>query len=188
MSIDFKNIEVPVNNQYLKPGMYNVKVTNVVLQTPDNKTPYLEIEFTSSMGTMKEKFYLKGKDEEKTKSLLGRLQSLHMSWFDKPLEKPFENYEGVQKYFHKALTTFTKERAILVEGEQASNGKVYVKLPFKNFVLPNLVEQMAFVEGSAQYVQNVKMNTYAPALSNSDETMLPSEKPDNEDESEDLPF
>lgn len=194
---DFGNTSVPKNGSYLQPGQYRLFISKAEFVKPTEtkndgtpKTPYVEVTFEGDAGQMSEKFYV-------TPKAIDRLQYLHFAWFDKKLEKVFENADQVGTYFQKVLPMKGKEivKSMTVGGKQGSDGKIYASLSYSGFVLP---DEMNIIEGpfepnSLNYLNNVKMNVPSAVASASDDAMLPDtdmpvHKDGGADYSDDLPF
>lgn len=187
---DFGKVEAPINKGFLQPGQYSLSVRGAEFVKPKEKkedgslkTPYLDITFGCDLGEIKERFFI-------TPKTLGRLQYLFLGWFDKRNEKAFESADGVGMFYQKVFND-DKAKAIvkkvLIAGEQQPNGKVYAKLPYSNYVLPddmNVVEG-SFTSGSNEYIQNVRLSATNIA---SDNVMLPSNSKVEDDSYDSLPF
>ena len=150
MGFNFKDVEVPVEITFVRPGFWKLAPTKAELIKKENKVPYLEITFEGEAGKMKDKFYLSEK-------AISRLQYLHIELYEKRLEKSFENDHDLEAYFN---TLFSKKRILLnlvVGGEETTDGKLYTSLPYAGFVSsdPNYKEG-AFEKNTTEYNNVVK--------------------------------
>lgn len=131
---DFSTVTEPSTSEYVnKPGYYTAKITNTTYTDPDdpNKNPYINVTFETKHGKIEEKFYI-------TAKALHRLKTLFNGVFQKELDKTFNNALEVGNFF---IAMFKKEREVLIKviGERNTDtGKVYHKLPFFNFIEPDL--------------------------------------------------
>ena len=186
---DFANVDAPKGGGYLQPGHYYLTITKSEFIKPTGtkpdgsaKTPYLEVTFEGATGSMIEKFFV-------TPKSIDRLQYLHLSWFDKKLDKLFDSAEGVGAYFAKVLTMKPIKKAVCVGGKQGTDGKIYAGLGYSNFVLPDdmNIEEGPFDPNSLNYKNNVKMMP-ANASMTTNNVMLPSNSVPDNDPLNDLPF
>lgn len=184
---DFSKVDAPVQLEYLKPGTYVLSVSQVDLEKPENKTPYLNITFSGKDGMLKQKFYL-------TPKAFPALQYLHEGLFGKPLTKAFDNLEQIHAYFQKALTAKKIEKVFLVGGQEADNGRVYAELPYGRFLLKEGTpyEEGAYEEGSARWKDVVRKNKLSTTTNlGTDDTILPSDIAQDQvkgDGEEDMPW
>lgn len=166
MSLNFKNVDMPKDMpEYVQPGFWTLAPISAEL-IATGKTPYAKITFESDKGKLVEKFYL-------TEKSLPRLQYLHFALYGKRIEKDFTNDEFVT-YLN---TLFNKKNIPLnlkVGGEIGTDGKVYSRLVFNNFVIDaDNFEEGAFTEGSARYNEVVKKSTYNGNSPQTDDVVLP---------------
>lgn len=149
----FKDVQIPVENSYVKPGFYKMAPTKAELIEKEGKTPYLNITFEGNKGKLSDKFYLSEK-------AIARLQYLHVGLYDKRLEKDFNSDKDLATYFN---TLFEKKSITvnLVVGGEESNGKTYASLPYTGFIMSEdePFEEGPFEPGTARYNQVVKRNT-----------------------------
>lgn len=165
----FKNVEVPVENTYVKPGFYKMAPTKAELVVKEGKTPYLNITFEGTKGKLNDKFYLSEK-------AIARLQYLHVGLYDKRLEKDFATDADLATYFN---TLFEKKSVPLnlVVGGEESGGKVYASLPYTGFIMnDDAFEEGPLEPGTARYNAVVKVST-APtgnsAIVSADDSKMP---------------
>ena len=157
-SFDFTSVEAAAELSYLKPGVYEMKITDVKLGKYEQKgTPYLGIEFTTVEDGLKFTEKMTYSSEEATKVFMSRLQYLHEAWSGAKLNKVFKSIDEIEAYFKKAFVNpKAGKRRILIGGEQNGN-KVYARLPFTNFIVgeDSDLENGEFEEGSPLYKQYV---------------------------------
>jgi hypothetical protein len=170
--IDFSQIEPAQEVKFLEPGMYRLKVDkdNIKVETPANKTPFLQVRFVGENGaSLTEKFFL-------TPKAMPRFAYLHEAWFGKKLTEKFTSMVDVGKYFLAALTSKIVTRPMITGGKQTADGKFYSGLPYTGFIVAdeNLFEEGAFEKDSARYKQVVQVEKPNLALMNSDAAILPS--------------
>jgi hypothetical protein len=170
-AIDFGSVNAASSTEYLEPGMYRLKVDKegTKLVTPEGKTPYLNVRFTSENGaSLNEKFFL-------TAKALPRLQYLHEAWFNKRLDKKFTSMLDVGKYFQAALTAKIVTRAMITGGKITTDGKFYSGLPYTGFVLvdESQFEEGAFDKDSARYKAAVSYDKPNPAVAGTSSAVLP---------------
>jgi hypothetical protein len=179
---DFSKIDSPVSKSYLTPGIYKLYVSDVELVEKEGKTSYLNITFQNENGSVKQKFYLSEK-------ALSNLQYLHEGFFNKRIEKVFENNKQVEAYFKKALLTKKIEKDFIVGGQIAQDGKVYTELPFGNFLVKDGVDYDLgeFEEDGHMYRKFVKKQSVSKSVASSDDVILsnPITDVDSSDDNED---
>lgn len=167
---DFSQVAPATSSGYLEPGMYTVTPTEVKLEKPSGKNPYLSVTFSTKGGNIvRENFYL-------TPKAMGRLQYLHEAWFSRKLEKAFKTVDEIAAYFNKALLHKSAGyKSVIVGGTISNNGKVYGNLPYTNFLVPEGVafEEGAFDVDSANYKNYVKKSNLTNAATMSDDSILP---------------
>lgn len=181
---DFSKVSAATQTEYLKPGFYNLSISDVKFEKKEGATPYLTVTFTDkNANIVKEKFFL-------TVKAMPRLQYLHESWFSKKLEKAFSSIDECAAYFEKALTSKKINKNVIVGGTINEAGKLYAGLPFTNFILPEdaRFEEGAFDEDSANYKTYVKKSTPNSLLANTSDTLLPDTSTDSSDNDEDMPW
>lgn len=182
---DFKNAQVPTNDNFLNPGVYSLTAVSAEGGVSPNKgTEYVEVTFTGKQGTLKEKFFL-------TEKAIGRLKYLHQAIYDKDLDRVFNKAEEIVAYFDKLFKAKGVEKQYIVGGKESPDGRVFANLPFGGFVVP---EEITMQEGPfdrtgpmwAQYVQRA---TISKAVASTDDVMLPSSGSTSvNDDMSDLPF
>lgn len=193
--INFNEVPSAANAEFVRPGVYEFRVKSASFEKPEgkkkdgtDKSTFVRVVFenVSNGATFNESFYI-------TPGALPRLQYLHEAWFDKKLDKSFENYEQVGAYFEKVFNAEGSkkfQRFMLIGGEEQSDGRVYAKIGYAGFVIPESKSPVAqtFEPGSAEYIMNVKKNADAPILANNDNSMLPSSVTPSSNSEDDLPF
>lgn len=183
-NFDFSKVESVKETKYLKPGTYLLSVSEVKLEQPDNKTPYLNITFSGKEGLVKQKFYLSPKS-------FPNLQYLHENVFGKPLTKAFENVEQVAAYFEKALTLKKVEKPFIVGAQLSSNGKLYSELPYGRFIIKDGVDYTVgeYEVGSPRYNEVVrKADSTGSASLSTDSAIIPDEAGEIVDTGDDMPW
>jgi hypothetical protein len=159
-TFNFGNAEAAAELEFLKPGVYAMKISEVKLGVfPQKKTGYLGITFTNEDGqSYTEK--LSYASEKAVEVFMSRLQYLHEAWTNKKLDKVFKSIEEVESYFGKAFVNpKAGTRNVIIGGE--TNGKVtYASLPFTNFIVPkdSDLELGEFEEGDANWKKYVKVS------------------------------
>lgn len=161
MSFNFKGVESAKAGNYLKPGYYRTRVSEVEAgEFEQSGIPYMAVTFQTQDGlSITEKFTLKTKDPKSKFNPLSRLQYLHEAWLGTELDADFKSVEAVAEYFKKALVNKKAGvKTIVVGGE--INGKVtYGRIPLTDFVINEDVELGAFDEDSEEWKQFVKKST-----------------------------
>ena len=175
---DFNGVSAPESKNYLKPGIYELKVTSAKYDAPEGKTPSLKVTFSGDEGSMTHSFWL-------TTKALDRLVYLHEQWFGKPIAKAFPDANAVGLYFEKAFASMKNvSKKVLVSGKEGIDGKVYADLGYANFVLGDEAPTGEFPEGSTQYNNNLKRNKDAGALATSGAIVSGG----STDDDDDMPF
>ena len=163
MAYNFGNTKAATANKYLNPGIYKLKVTDVIKDKFSQKgTAYLGIKFENEDGlSFVEKFSF-GSDKS-AEVALTRLQYIHLGFFGKECAKEFSNLDEIVAYFKKALTEGKKTivKTITVGGND--NGKnVFACLPYAGFILEGDDAENAelgeFDLGSKEYIKVVTKN------------------------------
>ena len=170
MAFKFSNTKAATANQYLNPGIYKLKVTEVTKDKFSQKgTPYLGIKFENEEGlSFVEKFSF-GSDKS-AEVALSRLQYIHVGFFGKECVKDFSNLDEVVTYFRKALLEGKKTivKTIIVGGNE-SGSNVFACLPYAGFILEGEDAENAelgeFDPGSKEYKKVVKKNTQVSEVS-----------------------
>jgi hypothetical protein len=170
--IDLGTMEAASVSEYLKPGMYRLKVDaeGTKVYTPEGKTAYLAIKFVSEKyGSLTEKFFL-------TSKAIPRLLHLHEAWFGKKCVYKASSYKDIGDYFKQALTAKIVTRPMMTGGKITADGKFYAGLPYTGFVIADegQFEEGVFEEDSARYKQVVKIEKVNPLVAASNDTILPS--------------
>jgi len=167
MSFNFNGAKAATANNYVNPGIYKVKVTNVELGKFENKgTEYVGITFETEDGaSFTEKFSFGS--EKAVETSISRLQYLHEAWFTKPLAKDFDSLNEVASYFKKALTGKTIIKTIIVGGNKSAQGTVFASLPYAGFVIEDTddVEYGEFDPKSPEYKKYVRVNNTTSEVS-----------------------
>lgn len=163
--LDFSGVDSAEGNggNWLRPGVYNVKPSDVELVEKEGVKPRLKISFTPtsdeySDAVLSESFFLSEK-------ALPRLQYLHEKYLGFKLENKAITLKQLEEYFKKKLLVKPKTITIKVDGEQTGD-KVYARLPFTDFIIEENVEEGAFEEDSAEYKKAVKKGRNASTGSN----------------------
>lgn len=156
-TFDFSKAEAAKEVSYLKPGVYQMKITEVKLDKFPKGSPFLGITFETADGLkLTEKMGFS--TEKALEVFISRLQYLHEAWTGKKLDKVLKSVEEVEAYFKKTFVNpKAGTRAIIVGGEV--NGKnVYGALPFTNFIVgeDSNLEEGEFAEGSDEWKKYVK--------------------------------
>lgn len=168
-TLDFSAVEAAESNtgNYLKPGIYRAKPTEVELVERDGGTSAIKVTFEGVTepyegAVVEEKFFLSQK-------ALPRLQYLHEKYLGFKLENKAITYQKLTDYLAQKLLTKPKSILLSVGGREGKDGKVYGQLPFTDFILDAdaNVEEGAYEEGSAQYNKSIKKNNNPSTMSNS---------------------
>lgn len=161
-SFDFNGVEAAKLGNYLKPGRYKVRVSDVETGVhKQSQIPYMAVTFTTQdKKQFTEKFNLGAKAGSKsTYNPLSRLQYLHEAWLGEPLNAKFNSLQAVADYFKKALVSKKAGvKVILLKGEKV--GKVvYGRLDFTNFLVTDEDAELGeFAVGSDEYKANVEIS------------------------------
>lgn len=156
MGYSFSKTKPATANEYLTPGIYRLKVTEVAVGKFDKGTPYIGFKFENEDGvSFTEKFQF-GSDKG-TEVSVSRLQYLHEGFFGKICKKDFSSIEEIAEYFSKYLTTKPITKTIVVGGNENKN-TVFACLPYAGFILADDadVELGAFEPGSKEYKKVVR--------------------------------
>lgn len=155
MAINFKEVGMPEETvKYVKPGFWKMAPVKAELTEKEGSTPYLTITFEGKAGKLTDKFWLSNKAAK-------RLNYLHNALYSKVLEKTFDTSEQVMEYFNTLFTRKIVPLNLKVGGEIATNGNIYAKLPYMDFVIADSeFEEGPLEEGSARYKELVKESTY----------------------------
>lgn len=162
MAFNFGAVEAAKENNFLKPGVYSMKVSEVKLDKfPKGKT-YLGITLSTEDGlTLTDKLGFDWADEsaKQNQVFISRMQYLHEAWVGKKCEKTFKKPEEIEEYYRK---TFVNPKAgvrnIIVGGEVSQDGKTYAALPFTKFIVEkgDKIELGEFEEGDDNWKKYVK--------------------------------
>lgn len=146
MAFSFKDVEIPQSNQeYVVPGFWKLAPIKAELVEKEDRTPYMAVTFEGERGKMVEKFWLSEK-------AMGRLQYLHAGLYNKKLEKEFKTAAEVVAYFNKLFESKRIEVPLVIGGTRNSAGRVYVNLPYSDFIINDeRFEEGPFEEGSSRY-------------------------------------
>ncbi len=159
-TFDFSTAEAAKETSYLKPGVYEMKVTEVKLDKFPKGADYLGITFETEDGL---KFTEKmGFSSDKAKEVfLSRLQYLHLGWFNKKLDKVFKTPKEIEAYFAKYLTGPKAGARKIIIGGEISGKNIYGSLPFTNFIVPDDadLELGEFTEGDENWKKYVKKSS-----------------------------
>lgn len=191
-NFDFSTVEAAVSAEFMVPGYWNVKITDVAFidKKDDGSaiTPRVKITFAGKGGQFSDNFFI-------TPKAMPRLQYLHEQWIGKKLEKVFENATGVYAYFEKLFKSPQAQKIskMIIVGGETVGDKTYARLPYTGFVLPdegNFKEE-AFEVGSNLWKNHVTVKTNASTATN--DVMLPgNDAPPSgnspKEEESDLPF
>lgn len=195
---NFENVEVPSGEQrktYLKPGMYELKLTNVegFVTNPSDpkKTPThgMEFEFTCTSTNMEYdnsiiscRFYI-------TEKAMPRLQYLHNGLFDKPISRTFTNESEIVTYFKSLVPHSTLVK--MITGGKNVNGKLYTDLPYMNFFASDGPESN-WIEGefplNGSLFQKVMTSTVKTIPLNDSEMDTSPNNPFSDSDDSDNPF
>ena len=190
--IDFKNAKKATEASYLTPGVYKMKVIDAKFEKPEGKSMFVELTFEriSDGAKMKQKFYISEKE-----GTIGRLKYLHEDWTGKALEKGFNSLEEVGAYFEKLFNSEPCKKItqfVKVGGSEDATGKVWANLGFAGFIITadKNPEEMTFEVGDANWIMNVKKDTNAAKVANTNDAMIPDAAPFGTTTSNDsdLPF
>lgn len=161
MAYNFGKTKAATANQYLNPGIYKLKVSEVAKgEFSNKKTDYLGIKFENEDGlSFVEKFSF-GTDKS-AEVAVSRLQYIHLGFFGKECTKEFTSLDEIVAYFKKALTEGKKTivKTIVVGGNESGNN-VFACLPYAGFILEddNDAELGEFDPSSKEYKKVVKKN------------------------------
>lgn len=182
MSFKFSETESAKASNYLRPGVYAVKITNVEAGKAKSGTPFIEFTFEAESGSnVKEKFMV-------TTNAIARLQYLHEYWSGKKLDKDFKSEAEVIKYFvEKFSSPKVPGRTIIVGGER--NGKVvYANLPYTGFIVTaddNDLEEGEFEKDGDLYNKYVRDTNRTTAASGKKQGILNDDDDDSNDDDDD---
>lgn len=179
---DFNGVKAPETKGFLKPGIYDLRISNTSFESPEGKTPYIEVTFTGDSGQMKQKFFI-------TPKAMNRLVYLHEGLFAQPITKAFPNAEAVGAYFTKLLNTKQPTKRVLVGGQEGTDGRVYASLGYSDFIVDEATPTQVFEEGSSQWTSNVKRSENRAMVKDNDNAILPGSTTSNSaSNNDDLPF
>lgn len=197
---DFRNVDVPVASNYLRPGYYFLNVKKATFVKPEGtnslgkaKTPYLEVEFGGPKGSLTEKFYI-------TVGAMPRLQYLHRSLVGKDCDKTLPNAGAVGIYYEKVVNDDrikAKTFAMTVGGKEGTDMKIYASLPYSNFIVDvelakkSGFEEREFAEGSSEWNMFLQKNKNPNPSVGNNSTILPDLGPSSSnvpDPIDDMPF
>ena len=152
MGINFKEVGLPVEESYVKPGFWRMAPVDAKLTEKSGSTPFLTITFEGKAGKLSDKFYLSDKASSK-------LQYLHFGLYNKMLEKDFNTLEMLEDYFNKLFKNKRVELNLVVGGQIGSNGKIYSSLPFSKFIVSEEdFKEGAFEKDSEEFKEFVKIS------------------------------
>lgn len=174
MAYNFGKTKAATANQYLNPGIYKLKVTDVTKDKFPKGSPYVGIKFENEDGlSFVEKFGF-GSDKASEVST-SRLQYIHLGFFGKECDKEFKSLDDLATYFGKALTGGKKTivKTIVVGGNESGNN-VFACLPYAGFILEddNDAELGEFDPGSKEYKKVVKKNTTVSEVADKENGLL----------------
>ena len=191
--IDFKSAKKAKEASYLTPGIYKMKVVDAKFEKPEGKSMFVELTFEriSDGVKFKQKFYISEKE-----GTISRLKTLHEDWTGKDLEKGFNTLEEVGAYFEKLFNSEQCKKIsqfVKVSGIEDVDGKVWANLGFAGFIVTadKNPEEMTFEVGDANWILNVKKDTNAAKVANTNDAMIPESAPfgtTTSSDSDDLPF
>lgn len=183
--IDFTGVAPAEGNalggKYLKPGMYWLTPTEATYLTSSKKgTPGMEVTFKCTSKNdaydgkiAKCKFWL-------TANNMPRINYLHQSFYGKLIEKKFNSWEELVKYFQAIFESpkgQTIKKPTVVAGSLSDDGtKLYSDMPYSGY----LVAEQDFEEGEFaingelfKSVMTSKTKIYNPDKPSSDGDFLP---------------
>lgn len=153
---DFSKTESATESSYLKPGVYNVKITKGEFgKSKEKETPFVAFTFSTEEGpSVVEKFMI-------TEKAISRLQYLHEAWVGKKLEKNFKSEKEVADYFIKIFTSPKAGSRKIVVGGETTGKNVYASIPYANFIVgdDSDLELGPFEEDSEEWKKYVKKST-----------------------------
>lgn len=166
--LNFNEVEATAASAYFNPGQYTVTPTEVKLvEVGDQKTKAIAVKFEHEDGRVhEEKFFLQGKDRDKTRTVLGRLQYLHEKLYGMGIKAEFTSYEQATQYFHDALLK-KKHKINVVIGGKEKDGTIYSAFPFGGFIYDGekAFEEKEYEASSPEYKRIVSVEKGAPAPS-----------------------
>lgn len=164
MAMNFGKAEAAKENNFLKPGVYSMKISEVKLDKfPKGKT-YLGFTFITEEGlTLTEKmgFDWDNESAKQNEIFMSRLQYLHEAWTGKKCEKVFKKASEIETYFKAAFVNPKAGVRNIIVGGEVSGGKTYAALPFTAFILDkdSDLEAGEFEEGDDNWKKYVKKST-----------------------------
>jgi hypothetical protein len=144
-ALNFDGIDAAASKSLTEPGTIDVfKISGVEFaDSKTKKTPYMRITFENKDSNFSHSFFLVGKDADKTKKMLSRIQLLMVSVNGEEGKlKGNVTEEGIKK------ALLNKEVALKVLGEVSSNGKGYPTLGFSAFAKKK--EEVDFLSFTSQ--------------------------------------
>lgn len=181
-NFNFKETESAKEISYLKPGVYDMKVTDVKIDKFPKGQPYLGITLQNEEGlSFTEKM---GYSSDKAREVfMARLQYFHEAWTNKKLDKVFKSVEEVESYFKKCFVNpKAGTRKVIIGGDL--NGKnVYASLPFTNFILneDSDLELGEFEENGASWKKYVKTSNRKSEAAGKKNGILNEDENDNDE-------
>jgi hypothetical protein len=162
-TFNFSGVEAAKAGNYLKPGYYRVRITDVKEGSFEKSgIPYTEITFQTKEGlAISEKFVLKSKEPNAKFNPLSRLVYLHETWLGEKVDADFKTPGDVAKYFKKVMVGKEAGVKTIVVGGEQSGKIVYGRIPLTEFVIIKTDDIIlgAFEEGSEEWKQYVKKST-----------------------------
>jgi hypothetical protein len=163
---DFTGVDSAASKPLTKPGTIGVfKIQKVEFKGSKNKgTPTMEVQFENEDSSFTDRFFLKGSDDDKTKKMLGRIQSLFESIYG-----PDGKLKGQINEEQIKVKLVGKELALKVSGEVSSNGKGYPRLSFGGFCKPkNEVSFLSFTSDEKKAIDEALEAIEASRSGNAD--------------------
>jgi len=167
--LDFSGVKAAESN-YLKPGQYLMRITDVKLDKSSRKgTPFLQLTFETKEGKkLNHDFYLS--DKSKT---LERFQYVFEGFTGAPLSQAFSSYEEAAQIVKAALVK-SPFKPVQVSARQIPDGRVFNDLAYVGFMLPkkDFIEK-EYEIGSAEYKSILKIEAPSQEVANTNNAILP---------------
>lgn len=133
VSLDFTGIDAAASKPFTKPGTIAVfKISDVKFEASKKaSTPMMRVTFDRQEDAFSHNFMLQGKDADKTKKVLSRIQSLFIAALG-------EGGKLTGKITEESIKAklLKKEVALKVTGEVSDQGKGFATLGFGGFCAP----------------------------------------------------
>lgn len=128
--LNFDGVDVTADKSITRPGTIDVfKITSLKVESSKNtNTPYIKVQFENQDSSFNHSFFLAGKDPDKTKKVLARVQTLLVA-----IGGESNRLSGKVTSEQLTAKLLNKEVALKVSGEVSSNGKGFPTLSYAGF-------------------------------------------------------